>query len=81
MKSFLISAVTASYTLVGFVLIAAQAQNLPLVFESLWVISTKMTYDPLLVAAIMLTTILVLARTLDFVRNRLERRIDMAALA
>ena len=81
MKSFLISAVTAGYALVGFVLVAAQAQNLPLVFESLWVISTKMTYDPLLVAAIMLTTILVLARTLDFVRNRLERRIDMAALA
>jgi hypothetical protein len=81
MKSFLISAVTAGYALVGFVLVAAQAQNLPLVFESLWVISTKMTYDPLLVAAIMLTTILVLARTLDFVRNRLERRIDMAAMA
>ena len=81
MKSFLISAVTASYTLVGFVLIAAQAQNLPLVFESLWVLSTKMTFDPLLVAAIMLTTILVLGRTLDFVRNRVERRIEMAALA
>ncbi len=81
MKSFLISAVTAGYALVGFVLVAAQAQNLPLVFESLWVISTKMTFDPLLVAAIMLTTILVLGRTLDFVRNRVERRIEMAALA
>ena len=81
MKSFLISAVTASYSLSAFVLIAAKAQNLPLVFESLWVLSTRVSYDPLLVAAIMLLSILALGRSLDFVRDRMQRRLEMAALA
>ena len=81
MKSFLISAVTASYSLTAFVLIAAKAQNLPLVFESLWVLSTRVSYDPLLVAGIMCLSILALGRGLDFVRDRMQRRLEMAALA
>ncbi len=80
MKSILISAVTASYGVVIFVLVAAKAQNIPFVFESLWMLSTRVTYDPLLVAAAMLTTILVCGRTLDFVRNLQERRSQLAML-
>ena len=82
MKSILPSAVTASCALIGFVLFAATAQSLHLVFESLLMLNTKVTHDPLLlVSAVMLTSILVIGRTLDFLRNRLEHRVNMAAMA
>lgn len=74
MKQLAISALTAIVVAGSFVLVAAKAQDLPMVLESLWRFSAQLSYDPLLVATIMLTFVLVVGKSLDMVRTYNERR-------
>lgn len=74
MKSLLTSIATAIGVPSVFIFLAAKAQELPTVFETLWRMSTRLEYDPLLVSAIMLTAILIGGKGLDIVRERQERR-------
>lgn len=74
MKSLLASIATAIGAPSLFIFLAAKAQALPTVFETLWIMSSRLNYDPLLVAAIMLTAILIGGKGLDIARNRQEAR-------
>lgn len=74
MKSLLTSIATAIGAPSVFIFLAAKAQSLPSVFETLWIMSTRLNYDPLLVSAIMLTAILIGGKGLDIVRDRKEAR-------
>jgi hypothetical protein len=58
---------------------AAKAQALPSVLQSVWLASTKLTYDPLLVAAFILAGTLAIGRTLDMLRERRNRSEEAAA--
>jgi len=74
MKSLLTSIATAIGAPSVFIFLAAKAQALPSVFETLWIMSSRLNYDPLLVSAIMLTAILIGGKGLDIVRDRKEAR-------
>ncbi len=74
MKSLLTSIATAIGAPSVFIFLAAKAQELPTVFEALWLMSTRLDYDPLLISAIMLTAILIGGKGLDLARDRQERR-------
>ena len=56
---------------------AAAAQELPGVFESLWVASNRITYDPLLVAAFILSMTLAVGRIVDIIREHRQRRKEL----
>jgi len=73
MKSLLTSIATAIGVPSVFIFLAAKAQELPTVFETLWLMSTRLAYDPLLISAIMLTAILIGGKGLDIARERQER--------
>jgi hypothetical protein len=74
--AFLAAAVASGSTLIFS---AAKAQALPNVLESVWLASTKLTYDPLLVAAFILAATLAVGRTLDMVREHRTRTAEAAA--
>ena len=52
---------------------AATAQELPTVLQSVWLASTKLTYDPLLVATFILATTMAVGRTVDVLREHNHR--------
>ena len=79
MKAFMTSAATAIVSLCGIVYIATKALQLPLVLESVWSATQWMAYEPLFVAALMLTMILILGRTVDMVHRYHENRQDGAS--
>ncbi len=81
MKSLLTSIATAIGAPSVFIFLAAKAQELPSVFEALWVMSTRLDYDPLIVSAIMLASILIGGKGLDLARERQERREAQAQMA
>jgi len=60
---------------------AAHAQELPTVLHSVWLQSTKMRYDPLLVATFLLSMTLAIGKTVDLVRDLAERHKGTAAQA
>lgn len=60
---------------------AANAQELPMVLHSMWLQSTKMRYDPLLVATFLLSTTLAIGRTVDLLREFAQRQKEAAAQA
>ncbi len=60
---------------------AANAQELPMVLHSMWLQSTKVSYDPLLVATFLLSTTLAIGRTVDLVREFTQRQKQAAAEA
>jgi hypothetical protein len=47
---------------------AAHAQELPAVLHAVWLKSTQVTYDPLLVATFLLSSTLAIGKTVDLVR-------------
>jgi hypothetical protein len=53
---------------------AANAQELPTILHSMWLQSTKVRYDPLLVATFILATTLAIGRSVDILREIRERR-------
>ena len=63
--TFLAAALAAGSALL---LSAATAQELPAVLQSVWLASTKLSYDPLLVAASILAMTLAVGRSVDVVR-------------
>ena len=63
----------------GLVFSASNAQELPTVLHFVWLESTKLTYDPLLVAAFILAATLAVGRSIDILRE--IRRGDEASLA
>ncbi len=69
--TFLIASIAVGTCLVFS---AGAAQELPKVFESLWVASNRITYDPLLVAAFILSITLAIGRITDIVREHRQRR-------
>jgi hypothetical protein len=73
--AFLAAAVASGSTLIFS---AAKAQALPNVLQSVWLASTKLTYDPLLVAAFILAATLAVGRILDLVRERKSRAEEAA---
>ena len=58
---------------------AAKAQELPTVLQSVWVVSTKLSYDPLLVATFILATTLAIGRTVDVLREHQQRKAQAIA--
>ena len=52
---------------------------LPMVLHSMWLQSTKMRYDPLLVATFLLSTTLAIGRTVDLLREFAQRQKEAAA--
>ncbi len=52
---------------------AANAQELPTVLHSVWLQSTRVSYDPLLVATFLLSTTLAIGKTVDLVRDIAQR--------
>jgi uncharacterized membrane protein YdcZ (DUF606 family) len=58
---------------------AATAQELPTVLQSVWLVSTRLTYDPLLVATFILATTMAIGRTVDVLREHHERKYGAAA--
>ncbi|MDH3918779.1 MAG: hypothetical protein OEU25_11440, partial [Rhodospirillales bacterium] len=69
--TFLAAAIAAGTSLVFS---AATAQELPTVLQSVWIASTKLTYDPLLVAAFVLAATLAIGRSVDLVREHDHKR-------
>jgi hypothetical protein len=74
--AFLAAALAAGSSLVFS---AAKAQALPTVLQSVWIVSTKLTYDPLLVVTFILAATLAVGRTVDLVREHKARRTEVAA--
>ncbi len=62
--TFLAAALAAGSALL---LSAATAQELPAVLQSVWLASTMLSYDPLLVAASILAMTLAVGRSVDVV--------------
>ena len=60
---------------------AANAQELPSVLHSVWLQSTKMRYDPLLVATFLLSMTLAIGKSVDIVREFAQRHKETAAQA
>ena len=58
---------------------AATAQELPTVLQSVWLASTKVSYDPLLVASCILAMTLAVGRTIDLLRENSHRDHSLAA--
>lgn len=79
MKTFITSAATAIVSLCGIVFIATKALELPMVIESVWSATRWLAYEPLLLAAIMLTIILIVGRAVDIVHRYNENRQEEAA--
>jgi hypothetical protein len=69
--TFLVAVVAAGSCLVFS---AANAQELPTILHSMWLQSTKVRYDPLLVATFILATTLAIGRSVDILREIRERR-------
>lgn len=65
----------------GFCLIfsAAKAQELPTVLQSVWLASTRLSYDPLLVATFILAMTLAVGRTVDMLREHNHRGQSVSA--
>jgi uncharacterized membrane protein YdcZ (DUF606 family) len=74
--TFLAAAIAAGSCLVFS---AATAQSLPTVLQSVWIASTKLTYDPLLVATFILATTLAIGRTIDLFRENREKHDALSA--
>ncbi len=74
--TFLAAAIAAGTSLVFS---AAKAQELPTVLQSVWIASTRLSYDPLLVAAFILATTLAIGRTVDLVREHDHKRSALSA--
>ena len=79
MKNFITTTATAVVSLCGIVFIAMKALELPLVLESLWGATNWVTFDPLLLCALMLFSIIVIGRTTDFLRSHIEHRQQVAS--
>ena len=60
---------------------AAHAQELPTVLHSVWLQSTKVRYDPLLVATFLLSTTLAIGKTVDLLRDFAQRHKETVAEA
>ena len=75
MKAFLTTMATAVVSLCGAQLIAIKALGLPFTLQSFWNTTLWMAAEPLLLAASMLTLILIIGRSLDFVRDYHEGRL------
>ncbi len=58
---------------------AAKAQDLPTVLQSMWLVSTRLTYDPLLVATFILAMTLAIGRTVDLLREHYQRNDEAIA--
>ena len=58
---------------------AAKAQELPTVLQSVWLVSTRLSYDPLLVATFILATTMAIGRTVDILREHQQRKYGAAA--
>ncbi len=58
---------------------AATAQELPTVLQSVRFVSTKLSYDPLLVASFVLAMTLAIGRTIDAVREHNHRGQSLSA--
>lgn len=69
--AFLAAAIASGTSLVFS---AAKAQELPGVLQSVWLVSTRLSYDPLLVATFILATTLAIGRTVDILREHQQRR-------
>lgn len=78
MKSFFTSAATAIVSLCGMIFIATKALELPAMFDSLWAIGRQYHYDPLVIAATLLGIVLIVGRSVDFLRRVQERRESQA---
>ena len=79
MKSDLTFAAISVLGPVALVFVAAEAHTLPLIFEWLWHLSLKLSYDPLLVATFLLSGTLVLGKGVDLYRDIKEHRAAKAA--
>ena len=60
---------------------AANAQELPTVLHAVWLQSTKVRYDPLLVATFLLSSTLAIGRTVDILRDFAQNQKETAAEA
>lgn len=58
---------------------AAKAQELPTVLQSVWLASTRLNYDPLLVATFILAMTLAVGRTVDMLREHNHRDQSVSA--
>ena len=58
---------------------AAKAQELPTMLQSVWLVSTRLSYDPLLVATFILASTLAIGRTVDILREHHQRKDGLAA--
>lgn len=68
--AFLAAAIAAGACLI---ISAAKAQALPTVLQVVWIASTRLTYDPLLVATFILAMTLAIGKTVDLLRERRQR--------
>lgn len=68
--TFLAAALAAGFALL---ISAATAQELPVALQSVWLASTKLSYDPLLVATFVLAMTLAVGRTMDIRREHQQR--------
>ena len=75
--AFLAATITAGC---GLVFSASNAQELPTVLHFVWRESTKLTYDPLLVATFILAATLAVGRSIDILRETLPVLVDQAAV-
>jgi hypothetical protein len=76
--TFLIAVIAAGSCLVFS---AANAQALPTILHSVWLHSTKVHYDPLLVATFILAATLATGRSIDILREFRERHATHSAPA
>lgn len=60
---------------------AANAQELPAMLHAVWLQSTKVSYDPLLVATFLLSSTLAIGRTIDILREFAQRHNETAVQA
>jgi hypothetical protein len=74
--TFLIAVIAAGSSLVFS---AAKAQELPAVLQSMWLASTTLSYDPLLVVTFILAATLAVGRTVDLIREHNDQREALTA--